>query len=84
MFENGFLVAHGDEVFENNAKVSFEPGMPELSIGVPVDTLDGYTKEIQYFVSRLESGEPFDMVSAESSLGTVELCRELIERIRRV
>ena len=58
--------------------------LPMFDVGAPCGTLDGYTREIQYFVSRLESGEPFDAVSADSSLGTVALCRKIIDGAKKI
>jgi len=84
VFEKGMVSALGDDVFENGNKIDITPDMPELSIGTPTDSLDGYTREIQYFVSRLVSGEPFDAVTADSSLGTVALCRKIINGIKRI
>lgn len=84
IFERGIVTASGDDVFEGGNKIELKADMPELSLGCPTDSLDGYTREIQYFVSRLESGLPFDMSSAESSLGTVELCRKIIDGLERI
>ena len=84
LFEGGMVTASGDDVFENGNKIELTPEMPELSLGVPCDSLDGYTREIQYFVSHLESGEPFDMVTPESSLGTIALCRKIIDGVKRI
>lgn len=83
-FERGQVSAVGDDVFENGGKIELTPDMPELSIGTPTDSMDGYTREIQYFVSRLASGEPFDAVTTDSSAGTVALCRKIIEELHRI
>jgi len=84
VFERGIVTASGDDVFENGNKVEITPDMPELSIGAPTDSLDGYTREIQYFVSHLASGEPFDAVTPDSSRGTVALCRKIIDGIKKI
>ncbi|MBQ7714534.1 MAG: Gfo/Idh/MocA family oxidoreductase [Clostridia bacterium] len=84
VFEKGMVTGSGDDVFENGQKVELKPDMPELSIGTPTDSLDGYTREIQYFVSCLKSGKAFEAVTPESSLGTVALCRKIIDGIRRI
>ena len=79
VFENGMVTAAGDDVFENGNKIELKPEMEELSIGSPCDTHDGYAREIQYFISRLESCGEFEASTPESSLGTVALCRKIIE-----
>ena len=84
IFEGGIVVAAGDGVTENGNAVELSPDMPIFDVGAPCATLDGYTREIQYFVSRLESGEPFDAVSADSSLGTVALCRKIIDGLKKI
>ena len=84
VFEKGMVSASGDDVFENGSKTEISADMPELSIGTPTDSLDGYTREIQYFVSRLVNKEPFDAVTPESSLGTVALCRNIIDGIKKI
>ena len=84
IFEGGMVTASGDDVFENGNKIELSPDMPELSIGTPCDTLDGYAREIRYFVSKLESGEPFDAVTTDSSAGTVALCRKIIGEARKI
>ena len=84
LFEGGIIKDSGGETFENGNKVEYTPGMPELDIGAPSDTLDGYTREIQYFESCLASGAPFDMSAAESSSATIALCRELINGLERI
>ncbi len=84
IFEGGMVSASGDDVFENGNKIELSPDMPELSIGTPCGTLDGYAREIAYFVSKLESGEPFDAVTVDSSAGTVALCRKIIEKAKKI
>lgn len=84
LFERGMVSGAGDDVFENGNKIEISPDMPELSIGTPTDSLDGYTREIQYFASRLVGGDPFDAVTTDSSAGTVALCRKIIEGAKRI
>ena len=84
VFEKGMVTGAGDDVFENGNKIELSPDMPELSIGTPTDSLDGYAREIQYFVSKLASGEPFDAVTVDSSAGTVALCRRIIDGLKRI
>ncbi|MBQ7671257.1 MAG: Gfo/Idh/MocA family oxidoreductase [Clostridia bacterium] len=84
IFEGGMVVSAGDKLTENGNAVELTPELPMFDVGAPCGTLDGYTREIQYFVSRLESGEPFDAVSADSSLGTVALCRKIIDGAKKI
>lgn len=82
IFENGIIEAAGDRVQENGCDVVLDPAMPELAMGFPCDTLDGYLREIQYFVHCLAAGAPFDAVEADSSRKTVALCRKIIAGAR--
>ena len=84
LFEGGIVTLSGDELKENGNVIGLAPDMPELSLGFPCDTLDGYQREIEYFINRLESGEPFDAVTPESSLNTIALCRKLIDEAEKI
>ncbi len=84
VFEKGMVTAAGDDVFENGNKIELRADMPELSIGTPTDSLDGYAREIRYFISKLESGEPFETVTTDSSAGTVALCRKIIGEAKKI
>ena len=84
VFEGGMISLSGDDLYENGNKIELSPDMPELALGFDCDTLDGYQREIEYFINRLESGEPFDAVTPESSLKTIALCRKMIDEAEKI
>jgi hypothetical protein len=50
--------------------------------GGNISDLGGYLPELQYFVDRVLSGEPFEINPAESSRDSLEWCLREIEAVR--
>lgn len=85
IFEKGAAIMDGGPmtVFEDGK----EPVIPEFAKmeaagGGNISDLGGYFHELKYFVDRLESGEPFEVTTPESSRTSLATTLEEIRQIK--
>lgn len=84
IFENGVISAEGEDISENGNAVSIEPDAAEIFTGAPCSTLDGYSRELAYFVSCVENGKKPELALPESSLETIKLCEKLLGEATKI
>lgn len=84
IFENGIVTAKGDDVFVGGNQVEIKADMPELSIGSETETLDGYAKEIQYFIDCIENNKEIEIAPPESARETIALCNRIIREAKEI
>lgn len=84
IFKNGIISCDGESTIENGSVVEFTPDMPELSMGIPCNSTDGYVRELTYFASCVESGKSPEFSLPESSLETIKLGKRLIELAEKI
>lgn len=78
IFENGVIVAEGDQFKVNGNDVNLDPNDETIYIGVECENLDGYVRELTYFVHCVENGLKPEYALPESSLKTIEFCETLL------
>ena len=84
IFKNGISSWNNETAVENGQIVEFSPDMPELSMGIPCNSTDGYIRELAYFVSCIEKGIRPELSLPESSLETIKLGKRLIELAEKI
>ncbi len=84
IFKNGIISCDGESAVENGQVIEFTPDMPELSMGVPCNSTDGYIRELAYFASCVENGKSPELSLPESSLETIKLGKRLIELAEKI
>ncbi len=84
IFKNGIISCNNETAVENGHLIEFTPDMPELSMGIPCNSTDGYIRELAYFVSCVENGKRPELSLPESSLETIKLGRRLIELAEKI
>lgn len=78
IFKKGIISCNNETAVENGNIVEFTPDMPELSMGVPCNSTNGYVRELTYFVSCIENQKIPELSLPESSLETIKLGKRLI------
>jgi len=85
IFEHGAALWDGGPmtVYEQG-KDPVVPEFPKMEAqgGGNISDLGGYYVELKYFVDRLESGEPFEVVTPETSMQSLETTLAEIEQIK--
>jgi predicted dehydrogenase len=85
IFERGAALMDGGPmtVYEHG-KDPVEPQFPKMAAqgGGNISDLGGYFVELKYFIDRLESGEPFEVVTPETSLQSLRTTLAEIDQIK--
>ena len=85
IFENGAAIMDGGPmtVYEQG-KEPVTPEFPKMEAkgGGNISDMGGYYVEVKYLVDRLESGEPFEIVTPETSLQSLNTTLEEITQIK--
>ena len=84
IFKYGIISCNNETAVENGRIVEFTPDMPELSMGIPCNSTDGYVRELTYFVSCVESGIRPELSLPESSPETIKLGKRLIAEAEKI
>jgi predicted dehydrogenase len=86
IFEDGAALMDGGPmtIYRNGAE-PFSPEFPKMEAqgGGNISDLGGYYVEIKYFVDRLKAGLPFEVVTPESSIASLETALEEIRQVRQ-
>jgi predicted dehydrogenase len=85
IFERGAVFMDGGPMtIYEDGKDPHVPEFPKMEIqgGGNISDLGGYYVELKYFIDRLESGEPFEIVTPESSLQSLRTVLEEIELMK--
>lgn len=85
IFENGAVLMEGGPMTIYEAgKDPVVPEFPKMAAegGGNISDLGGYFVELKYFVDRLESGEPFEVVTPETSLQSLKTVLAEIDQIK--
>ena len=84
IFENGYVESRGGKVVKNGTEVSLEKTEVSENTGINLSGADGYSDEIMYFMDCIKNGREPERVSTKSSLKSVELVEEILEKAVRV
>ncbi len=85
IFENGNIILGADAKLRDcGALVDFEKVESIGETGINISNVDGYAGEIKYFIDCIRSGEPNEMVTAESAQDTIKLVEKTIASLTRV
>ena len=84
VFENGYVQLKDGKVYKNGAEVSLDLGETSENTGINLSGADGYSDEIAYFISCINSGKKPERVTPESSQYSVGLVNELLSVAKRV
>lgn len=84
VFENGYVESKGGKVKKNGQEVSLDTGDTSEDTGINLSGADGYSDEIRYFMECIKSGRKPTKVTPESSLTSVKLVEEILEKATRV
>jgi predicted dehydrogenase len=86
IFERGAVLMDGGPMtIYADGSDPVAPEFPKMAAqgGGNISDLGGYFVELKYFVDRLESGEPFEIVTPETSLQSLKTVLREIELMRR-
>ena len=85
IFERGAVMMEGAPmtIYEDN-RDPIIPEFPKMATqgGGNISDLGGYFVELKYFIDRLESGEPFEIVTPETSLQSLKTALAEIDQIK--
>ena len=85
IFERGAVLMDGAPmtVYEQG-KEPYSPEFAKMEAqgGGNISDLGGYYVELKYFIDRLESGEPFEVVTPETSMQSLDTTLSEIEQIK--
>ena len=84
VFENGYVESKGGKVTKNGQEVSLDVGDTSEDTGINLSGADGYSDEIRYFMDCIKSGRKPTRVTPESSLTSVKLVEEILNKAKRV
>ncbi len=84
IFENGVITAEGEQFKVNGNEITPDTNSPELYIGVECENLDGYVRELTYFVYCVENGLKPEYALPESSLRSVEFCEKILAEASKI
>lgn len=84
IFKNGIISCNNETAVENGQLIEFTPDMPELSMGIPCNSTDGYIRELTYFASCVENGKKPELSLPESSLETIKLGKRLVDLAEKI
>ncbi|MBQ8372509.1 MAG: Gfo/Idh/MocA family oxidoreductase [Clostridia bacterium] len=80
VFEKGVVKSEYGKVIKCGEEVQLEVGVTSENTGINLTGADGYADEIAYFVDCIKKGIDPDRVTPESSLYSVSLTSELVEK----
>jgi len=85
IFENGYAELRGKKLTVNGEEIDLDtPKESEGGTGINITSGSGYTDEIAYFVSCIESGKAPERATPESAQGTVRLVERILANAKRV
>ena len=84
VFENGYVESKCGKVTKNGKEVSLDMGDTSEDTGINLSGADGYSDEIRYFMECIKSGRKPTKVTPESSLTSVKLVEEILEKATNV
>ena len=84
VFENGYVESKGGKVTKCGKEVSLDMGDTSEDTGINLSGADGYSDEIRYFMDCIKSGRKPTRVTPESSLTSVKLVEEILNKAKRV
>lgn len=85
LFESGNVILGADAKLRDcGALVDFDKVESIGETGINISNVDGYAGEIKYFIDCIRSGEPNEMVTAESAQDTIKLVEKTIASLTRV
>jgi len=79
IFENGYVSYVNDVVVKNEKVVDIKKEEASQSTGINLSSADGIPAELQYFVDCVKNNKEPQVVTPESSEGTVKLVERIIE-----
>ncbi len=85
IFERGAVIMDGGPMtIYEQGKEPFAPQFQKMAAegGGNISDLGGYFVELKYFVDRLESGEPFEIVTPQTSLQSLKTVLAEIDQIK--
>lgn len=85
IFERGAILMDGGPMtIYEEGKEPVVPEFPKMEAqgGGNISDLGGYFVELKYFVDRLESGEPFEVVTPQTSLQSLQTTLDEISQIK--
>ena len=84
IFKKGVISCNNETAVENGRIIEFTPDMPELSMGIPCNSTDGYVRELTYFANCIENGKKPELSLPQSSLETIKLGKKLIAEAEKI
>ena len=84
VFENGCVESKGGKVTKNGKEVSLDAGEASEDTGINLSGADGYADEIAYFMDCIKNNREPARVAPESSLTSVKLVEEILNKAVRV
>ena len=85
LFESGNVILGADAKLRDcGALVDFDKVESIGETGINISNVDGYAGEIKYFIDCIRSGEPNEMVTAESAQDTIKLVERTLDSLTRV
>ena len=84
IFENGYVESRGGKVVKNGQEVSLEVTETSEDTGINLSGADGYADEIAYLMDCIKNNRTPERVTPASSLRSVELVEEILNKAERV
>lgn len=80
VFTNGTLKCEGGKIFKNGEEIDVESSLDEKmeDTGINISGVDGYGRELRYFLSCIEKNEKAQMVTPESSQASIKLVERIL------
>lgn len=84
IFEDGVVSGIGDQLKINGEVITPDVNAPQIHIGVDCEALDGYVRELTYFVHCVENSLKPEFALPESSLRSVEFCEKVMSEASKI
>ena len=84
VFENGYVQSRCGTVIKNGEEVSLEMTETSEDTGINLSGADGYADEIAYFINCINNDKEPERVTPVSSLYSVMLVEEILDKANRV
>ena len=84
VFENGYVESKGGKLTQNGKEVSLEAKETSDDTGINLSGADGYADEIAYFMDCIKNNREPARVAPKSSLASVKLVEEILNKAKRV
>ncbi len=84
VFEHGYVESKGGKIVKNGEEVTVTAGETSEDTGINLSGADGYADEIAYFIDCIKCGKQPVRVTPESSLRSVALVEEILDKAKRV